>query len=186
MVVGSIATTGFVLDAGGQLQKVAMVANPVSAGMALTAEDVVYIAVPADPMFAGLLTQDEVLSRSRLVAGRSLVEGSLLISQDLVEPTTRDDSVITLSLAIGNPPWMRPGNPAQLWVAAPLSESAFSSPFILSSEVVIDRVSTDDGFAADSRVSLVDVRVPVRDVPGAIHALANNYLVYLTPVAPVP
>ena len=186
MVVGSIATTGFVLDAGGQLQKVAMVANPVSAGMALTAEDVVYIAVPADPMFAGLLTQDEVLSRSRLVAGRSLVEGSLLISQDLVEPTTRDDSVITLSLAIGDPPWLRPGNLAELWVAAPLSESAFSSPFVLSSEVVIDRVSTDDGFAADTRVSMVDVRVPARHVPGAIHALANSYFVYLTPIAPLP
>ena len=174
------------LDAGGQVQQVAMVINSVSAGMPVTAEDVAYTAVPSDPTFDGLLTEVEVLSRSRLVAGRSLVEGSLLISQDLVEPTTRDDSVITLSLAIGNPPWLRPGNLAELWVAAPLSESAFSSPFVLSSEVVIDRVSTDDGFAADTRVSMVDVRVPARHVPGAIHALANSYFVYITPIAPLP
>jgi hypothetical protein len=57
---------------------------------------------------------------------------------------------------------------------------------VLSPEVIIDRVAAEDGFAADNTVSLVDVRVPIRDLPGAIHAVANNYFVYLTPVSLYP
>ena len=66
-----------------------------------------------------------------------------------------------------------------------MSESAFSSPFVLSNEVVIDRVAFDDGFAADAQLSHVDIRIVNRDVPGAIHALANSYFLYLTPIGGV-
>lgn len=56
----------------------------------------------------------------------------------------RDDSMITLTLSVGSPPWLAPGQRAQLWVAPPLSENAFSSPFLLSPEVIIDRVVSEE------------------------------------------
>ena len=186
LVAGSIVAASLVLDARGATINVAVVSASVPPGAALTRDDVKFLPVPDESTFEGLLTDTEWKSLSGLITSRPLEEGTLLNSSDFIEPTSKDDSIITLALNVGKPPWLGPGTRAQLWVAAPFSENAYSSPFVLSPEVVIDRVAIDDGFAADVKSSLVDVRIPHRDVPGAIQALANNYFLYLTPIAPLP
>ena len=93
--------------------------------------------------------------------------------------------MLTVSQTVGQPQWLAPGQVVQIWVAPPVSENSFSAPFVLSPEAVIARVSQDEGFAANGRESLIDIRVPSRDVPAMIHALANEYFVHLAPVAPM-
>ena len=182
----SVAAMSWVVQSGSESRPVAVLGSPVAMGQKIGDSDLTWVEAPLSSAFDRFLSESEWRGSSDLVAVRLLEAGVFLTQDDLVEPTTRDDSIITLTLSVGSPPWLAPGQRAQLWVAPPLSENAFSSPFVLSPEVIIDRVAADDGFAADNTVSLVDVRVPIRDLPGVIHAVANNYFVYLTPVSLYP
>ena len=182
----SVAAMSWVLQSGSESRPVAVLGSSVAMGQKIGDSDLTWVEVPLSSAFDRFLSEPEWRGSSDLVAARLLEAGVFLTEDDVVEPTMRDDSMITLTLSVGSPPWLAPGQRAQLWVAPPLSENAFSSPFVLSPEVIIDRVAAEDGFAADNTVSLVDVRVPLRDLPGAIHAVANNYFVYLTPVSLYP
>lgn len=182
LVVSSIVATGLVIRGDQETELVAVAQAPIPAGMQISVEGVEYVKVPLAPPFAGFLSKEELASKLSLVTRNFVPAGAFLTDEALVEATSLDESIITLSLNLGSPSWLVSGARAQLWVAAPLSESSFSSPFVLSNEVVIDRVTFDDGFAADGQVSHVDIRIVNRDIPGAIYALANGYFLYLTPI----
>ena len=185
LVVCSTLATSWVIRGDQETELVAVAQVPIPAGMQVSAEGVEYVKVPLAPPFAGFLSEEELASKLSLVTRTAVPAGAFLTDEALVDATALDESIVTLSLNLGSPSWLVSGSKAQLWVAAPMSESAFSSPFVLSNEVVIDRVAFDDGFAADGQLSHVDIRIVNRDVPGAIHALANSYFLYLTPVGGV-
>ncbi len=116
-----------------------------------------------------------------LVASRSIATSELMRALDFQEPSTLDDTVITIKLSIGSASWLHRGAAVEIWVAPPASENSFSAPFILSPEAVIDAIAVDEGFAADGASSRVDLRSPLRHAPDAIDALANGYFLHLTP-----
>jgi len=185
LVAVSVLSAVVVLDTRGALRPVFFADQRILPGSEVGNSDVSIADLAEnaalDPYF-GLTNLESV---EGLVANREIRPGELLRREDFVEPTVREDSVLTVSQTVGQPRWLAPGQVVQIWVAPPVSENSFSAPFVLSPEAVIARVSQDEGFAANGQESLVDIRVPSRDVPAMIHALANQYFVHLAPVAPM-
>ncbi len=184
LIAGSIVASYLVLDARGETRSVMVATGEMPAGAPVSAEDTTALAMPISAALEGYLTDQDWVEVSEMILVRKIEAGELLARRDFIEPTLRDDSVIAVSLQIGEPEWLQVGTLVEVWVAPPASENSFSAPFILSPEAVIERVSQEEGFAADGAASMVDIRVPVRDVPGLIHALANRYFLHLTPKAP--
>jgi hypothetical protein len=159
---------------------IAITLEEVAAGQSIGPSGVQALTVPDDPVFntyAG--PPDFALSP---ITARSLGVGQLIPLGALGSEALSDDSVVTLELSIGEPEWLMAGALTELWVASPGAENSFLAPFVLSPEVRILRVSKDEGFAADTLTTRVDVLVPRRYLPGVIHALANRYFLHLSPV----
>ena len=185
LVVVSVLAAVVVLDSRAALRPVFFADQRILPGSEVGNSDVSIAEIAENSALGTYFGLGSIEAVEGLVANREIRPGELLRREDFVEPTVRQDSVLTVSQTVGRPQWLATGQVVQIWVAPPVSENSFSAPFILSPEAVIARVSQDEGFAANGRESLVDIRVPSRDVPAMIHALANQYFVHLAPVAPV-
>jgi len=184
LVVVSVLAAVVVLDSRAALRPVFFADQRILPGSEVGNSDVSIAEIAENSALGTYFGLESIEAVEGLVASREIRPGELLRREDFVEPTVRQDSVLTVSQTVGRPQWLATGQVVQIWVAPPVSENSFSAPFILSPEAVIARVSQDEGFAANGRESLVDIRVPSRDVPAMIHALANQYFVHLAPVAP--
>jgi len=181
LVVSSVAGAYVLLEGRSETQSVVIAEKDLMVGDTVSAEDISIAPVPRSEVLGVYLTHQEWGETEGLVLRRPISQGELFTRNDFREPTRSDDSIVTITLAIGTPAWLRTGSVVQLWVAPPASENSFSAPFILSPEVIIDQVALEEGFAADGASSRVDLRIPARDVPGVVHALANAYFLHLTP-----
>jgi hypothetical protein len=181
LIVSSVAGAYIVLEGRSEIQSVVIAEKDLMAGDTVSAEDISIAPVPLTEVLGIYLTDQEWDETVGLVLRRPISEGELFVRNDFGEPTRSDDSIVTITLAVGTPAWLRAGSIVQLWVAPPASENSFSAPFVLSPEVIIDQVALEEGFAADGASSRVDLRIPARDVPGVVHALANAYFLHLTP-----
>jgi len=184
VVASSVIAALVILDSRETTRSVVVFREDMMPGSTVLPDHIDVVQTVDDPVLGPCLSADGVSGLSGLVLRRTVTQGEMLQLGDFVEPTRRDDSVVALSLQIGQPDWLQPGGLVQLWVAPPAGENAFSGPFVLSPEGVIERVSQDEGFAADGSLSMVDIRLPTRDVPGVIHALANRYFLHLVPISP--
>jgi hypothetical protein len=137
--------------------------------------------VPDSPVFDSYLTPGDVTGS--LIVTQSLQAGELIPLDAVGMEPISDDSVITLELAIGQPEWLQAGAVAELWVAPPAAENSFLAPFVLAPAITILHVTKDEGFAADSVTTRVDILVSRRHMAGVIHALANRYFVHLSPAS---
>ena len=185
LVVVSVLSAVVVIDSRAALRPVFFADQRILPGSEVGNSDVSIAEIAENSALGTYFGLGSIEAVEGLVANREIRPGELLRREDFVEPTVRQDSVLTVSQTVGQPQWLTRGQVVQIWVAPPVSENSFSAPFILSPEAVIARVSQDEGFAANGRESLVDIRVPSRDVPAMIHALANQYFVHLAPVAPM-
>ena len=185
LVVVSVFSAVVVLDSRAALRPVFFADQRILPGSEVGNSDVSIAEIAENSALDTYFGLGSLEAVDGLVVSREIRPGELLRREDFVEPTVRQDSVLTVSQTVGRPQWLATGQVVQIWVAPPVSENSFSAPFILSPEAVIARVSQDEGFAANGRESLVDIRVPSRDVPAMIHALANQYFVHLAPVAPM-
>jgi hypothetical protein len=181
LVLFSVAGAYVVLEGRSETQNLVIADKDLMVGDTVSVEDISIAPVPLTEVLRVYLTDQEWAETEGLVLRRPISQGELLAWNDFGEPTRSDDSIATITLAIGTPTWLRAGNVVQLWVAPPASENSFSAPFVLSPEVIINHVAFEEGFAADGASSRVDLRIPARDVPGVVHALANAYFLYLTP-----
>jgi hypothetical protein len=171
---------GFVVNESQQTRVVAVTATEIIAGQRIAESDVVALVVPQGAVFDGYAHPTDFSDSP--VARQSLGSGQLVPKGILGFETLSDDSVITIELSIGSPDWLRAGAVTELWVAPPGAENTFLAPFVLAPEVSILKVSKDEGFAADTLRTRVEVLVPRRHLPGAIHALANRYFLHLSPI----
>ena len=182
LIAGSLLASFLVLESRGETRTVVIAASALVAGEPVTRADLSRVEVPQSTLWDDYLSEGDEQSVDGLVASRSIDPNELLRARDFQEPSTLDDTVITIPLSIGSPSWLHRGAAVEIWVATPASENSFSAPFILSPEAVIDAIAVDEGFAADGASSRVDLRIPLRDAPDAIHALANGYFLHLTPL----
>jgi hypothetical protein len=180
LVMVSLAGVWFVVSESTATRTVAVSDAELIAGQSVSSSDFRALQVPEDPLFDGYASLQDVSGGA--VLRRGVASGELVPLGVLSDATLIDDSVITVSLAIGQPDWLRAGAKVELWVAPTSAENSFLSPFVLSPEVTIVAVSSDEGFAADGVTTRVEILVPRRDLPGAIHAMANRYFIHLTPV----
>jgi hypothetical protein len=179
LVVLALSGVGLVVQESTQTRVIAVTLDTVVAGQRLSSADVQEVSVPDSAVFDSYATPDD-LSNSQ-VAIRSLPAGELIPLDAVgVEPMS-DDSVVTLELSIGQPEWLQAGAVAELWVAPPAAENSFLAPFVLAPSITILHVTKDEGFAADSVTTRVDILVSRRHMAGVIHALANRYFVHLSP-----
>lgn len=183
LVLVAVCATFVVVDSRGATRSVMIAEQELVPGSPVLNTDVTVVELAEDSTLNAYFSLQSLESVEGLVVNREIRAGELLRRDDFVEPSGRHDSVLTVSQSVGQPQWLARGQLVQVWVAPPVSENAFSAPFILSPEAVIARVSQDEGFAANGQESLVDLRVPTRDVPALIHALANRYFVHLAPLA---
>jgi hypothetical protein len=180
LIAVSVGGVGLVITSSQQTRVVAITAQEVIAGQQISPADVISVVVPDVSVFDTYASPADFAEAP--VVSRSLGFGHLVPLGLLGQESLSDDSIVTLELSIGSPDWLQAGALTELWVAPPGAENSFLAPFVLSPEVSILRVSRDEGFAADSLTSRVEVLVPRRHLPGAIHALANGYFVHLSPV----
>lgn len=180
LVVGSVVGVLQTLNAGATTMTVLVATAPLVPGTAVGEGQLSQVSVPVHAVFEGALSPTDaggsLFVTSPVAAGSVVPRGSVSAS-----PPT-DDSIVTLELTVGTPAWLRAGALAELWVASPEGANGFGAPFVVSPEVVVTAVFQDDGFAADSLSSRVDVLVPRRHLPSVIHALANGFFMSLTPV----
>jgi len=180
LIAVSVGGVGIIMNASQQTRVVAITVQEVIAGQQISPTDVMAIAVPESAVFDTYAIPEDFAQSP--VASRSLGLGHLVPLSVLGQESLSDDSIVTVELSIGAPEWLRAGALTELWVAPPGSENSFLAPFVLSPEVSVLSVTRDEGFAADSLTSRVEVLVPRRHLAGAIHALANGYFLHLSPV----
>jgi hypothetical protein len=180
LVVVSLAGVGFVVNESQQTRVIAVTATEIIAGQRIAESDVVALVVPQGDVFDAYAHPADFSDSP--VTSQSLGSGQLVPKAILGFETLSDDSVITIELSIGSPDWLRAGAVTELWVAPPGAENTFLAPFVLAPRVSILKVSRDEGFAADTLRTRVEVLVPRRHLPGAIHALANRYFLHLSPI----
>ena len=181
LMVGSIIGVATLLDQGTQTRSVAVSKADVPSETRADLLDVEFVEVPDSVPTLPSFARDDLDALADMVLTRPLRPGDLISSQDFSLPENVDLAGITLDLSIGQPEWLAAGQRVTLWVAPPASENSFSAPFVLSSNVLINSVNRDDGFASDGAIRQVDVLVLHQDVPGVVHALANKYFLYLVP-----
>jgi len=182
LVGASVFGVVVMLESGSTTSSFAVASREGGAGSALGVDGVAFVELGDSPALDQYLREGEWGSIEGLVLTHPVRPGELLARENFVEPSVRDDGVVTIELSVGAPGWLVPGNRAELWVGPPASENSFSAPFVLSPEVIIDSVTFDDGFASDAATSRVDLRLPRRDIPSVVHAIANRYFLHLTPV----
>ena len=182
LIAGSLLASFAVMESRGETQSVVIATGALVAGDTVSSGDFSRVELPTSPLWDGYLSESEGANLEGLVASKSIGPNELLVPGDFQEPSTLDDTVITVALSIGSPSWLQRGARVEIWVAPPASENSFSAPFILSPEAVVDSIAVDEGFAADGASSRVDLRIPLRDASDAIHALANGYFLHLTPL----
>jgi hypothetical protein len=182
VIVGiSIAGVALLLERSGVTRTVGVALDDASAGTRAGNLKVEFLEVPYDLVEIPSLTTQEWGSLSDMVVNRSLRAGDVLSVRDFSFVENRDLTAISLDLSMGEPFWLSAGQRVVLWVAPPVSENAYSAPFVLSGNAVIESVSRDEGFASDGVLRQVSILVSSRDVPGVINALANRYFLYLVP-----
>lgn len=180
-VVVSVAGVVFVLDSEGRTETIALASSDLVAGALVDDIDVQYREIPISAGLGPSLTPGEFKALSGTVTNRALREGDILQTRDFSLPQNSNHTALAIDLTIGQPSWLVAGQRVALWVAPPASENSFSAPFVLSGNVVIESVTSDEGFAADGSYRQVNIAVAPQDVPGVIHALANRYFLYLVP-----
>ena len=176
-LVGVVMLTG--QNSETRVVAIAQTSTSVGANAADIAID--FVEVSAHLTLIPAMSPEEWDSLSGMVSERSFREGDPVSLDDFSSPENSDLKAITLDLAIGRPPWLNPGQRVVLWVAPPISENSFSAPFVLSPNALIESVIQDEGFAADGTLRMVTMRVSGEDLPGVVHALANNYFLYPVP-----
>lgn len=181
LVAGSVIAVAALIDEGRETRTIAVSASDVAAGVDVNDIAIDFLDIPKSLVSLPSLTSAEIDNLSTMVSNRPLRAGDVLSARDFSLPVNRDGSGMTLDLSIGEPAWLAPGRRVVLWVAPPASENSFSAPFVLSGNVLLESVSKDEGFAADGAIRQVDIVVAHQDVPGVIHALANQYFLYLVP-----
>lgn len=182
VIVGiSIAGVALLLERSGVTRTGGVALDDASAGTRAGNLKVEFLEVPYDLVEIPSLTTQQWDSLSDTVVNRSLRAGDVLSVRDFSFVENSDLTAISLELSMGEPFWLSAGQRVVLWVAPPVSENAYSAPFVLSGNAVIESVSRDEGFASDGVLRQVSILVSSRDVPGVIHALANRYFLYLVP-----
>lgn len=177
----SILGVALLLDEGDRTRTVALVVTDTPEGTGARDIGIEWLEIPARFSAFSSLDYNEWESLSGTVSNRSLRSGDVLSSRDFSFPLNSDLAGITIELSIGQPIWLASGQRVTLWVAPPVSENSFSAPFILSSDVLIESISKEDGFAANGAFRQVHALVPTSDVPSVVHALSNSYFLYLVP-----
>lgn len=182
VIVGiSIAGVALLLERSGVTRTIGVALDDASSGTRAGNLKVEFLEVPYELVEIPSLTTQEWDSLSDTVVNRSLRAGDVLSVRDFSSVENRDLTAISLELSMGEPFWLSAGQRVVLWVAPPASEKAYSAPFVLSGNAVIESVSRDEGFASDGVLRQVNILVSSKDVPGVIHALANRYFLYLVP-----
>jgi hypothetical protein len=181
LVAGSVIAVAALIDESGDTHTIAVSGDDVAAGVSVNDIPMDFVEVPRSLVSLPSLTGGEMDDLATMVSNRPLRAGDVLSARDFSLPVNLDGSGMTIGFSIGEPAWLAPGQRVVLWVAPPSSENSFSAPFVLSGNVVIDSVSKDEGFAADGAFRQVNIVVAHQDVPGVIHALANQYFLYLVP-----
>lgn len=179
LVAGSVVGVMLSLAEGQATQPVLVALGPLSPGERITQANTAMVMVPQDLIFGGYLSDTD--RGGSLFLSAPVRDGELISRGATSAIALSESSIVSLALSIGNPDWLVAGAFAELWVQPPHAENSFSEPFILSPQVVVMAVSRDDGFAADSLSSQVDLLVARRDLPGVLHAIANGFHVSLTP-----
>ena len=181
LLVGSVSGVVLLLEGNTETHTLAVVVADTPVGTDASDIAVEFVQVPQNLAVLKPLSSAELSAFSDMVSNRALRSGDVLAAEDFSTSENLDVTGIALELTIGEPTWLTPGQRAVLWVAPQASENSFSAPFVLSGNVLIDAVSSDQGFAADGALRQVNLMVAHRDVPGVLHALANKYFLYLVP-----
>lgn len=183
LVVVSLVGVGLVIQESAQTRVIAVASGALVAGQVLSPSDVEPLTVPDSAVFDAYATMSDADSVSILT--RSVSPGEFIPREILGTDQLSDDSVVTIELSIGQPEWLVAGARAELWVSPAAAENSFLAPFVLAPEVTLVRVAKDEGFAADSVTTRVDLLVPRRHMPGVVHALANRYFIHLSPASDI-
>lgn len=180
LVLGSLAGVLGALNTRAETTTVLVAGETLVPGVQIVPENLSPVRVPLHAIFADYLTESD---RGAVLYVTGPIERGALIPRSSVSVNPpSDDTVVTLALSIGQPAWLSPGATAELWVSPVDTGNTHTEPFVLSPRVLIVAVSFEEGFAANSATSRVEVAVPRRDLPGVIHAIANGFYVTLTPV----
>lgn len=179
LVASAVAGVSVVLEGASSTTSVLQVVREIPAGHVIDEGELQIIEIPAGPHLDAYLTPADYVAGLR--AQSALSPGELIPRGALVREPVSDDSVVTIELAIGMPDWLVSGALVEVWVAPQAGENSYREPFVLAPRVRIVRVRQDEGFAADTVTSRVDVLVPRRHLPGIVHALANRHFLVLSP-----
>ena len=180
LVAGSAAGVAAIVSDASQTSEVLVASVSIAPGEEISRSNAEIQLVPVSPLWGDFASPHEL--DVGLIAREVIDEGSVIPVRSLDKNVVSDDSVVTLSLSVGKPQWLTIGAPVEVWVVPPGNENSFEVPFIVAPQAVIIDVRVEEGFAADSRASTVDVLVPRRSLPGIIHALANDFFLHLTPI----
>lgn len=185
LVASSIAGVWWVIHETNDLRPYLVTTEDIPAGTTVSdiAFDVSYLATPGERF--DYLTPDVVDHYGHYILDHPLPAHSLVNSATLTLPIPDNTTLFTTDLPVGGAPWLVPGAVVDVWVAAPLDNQGFSAPAVVAAGAVVAGVRADDGFAADSSVVAVDLRVLHRDIAKLIHASANNYSIQVSLATPV-
>lgn len=185
LIVGSVGGVVTALSMGSETQSVLVSTTSLAPGTELALAPLGTLQVPKDPVFDLYVGAGDIAGGWFLSS--AVPAGEMIPRSALTETSLGENSVVSISLALGSPAWLVPGASASVWVQPPSGENGFSEPFVLSPAVLVLAVTRDEGFAADASTSQIDLLVSRRSLPGVLHAIANNFHLSLTPTdAPVP
>ena len=123
LIAGSLLASFLALESRGETRTVVIAASALVAGGPVTRADLSRVEVPQSTLWDDYLSEGDEQSVDGLVASRSIDPNELLRARDFQEPSTLDDTVITIPLSIGSPSWLHRGATVEIWVAPPASEN---------------------------------------------------------------
>lgn len=179
LIAISATSVALIVSSSRQVSEVLVAARSIAPGEEVSRENTEILEVPLSPVWDTFASSQD--AHAGLSSTVLLNEGDVIPLSGLASETLSDDAVVSVLLSVGSPRWLAPGSAVDVWVAAPGGENSFLVPFIAADGAVIVDVRREEGFAADSQSSQVDVAIPRRSLPGMVHALANNYFIYVTP-----
>jgi len=117
-----------------------------------------------------------------LVAARVVGDGELVPRTALVDPSAVDVRPVAIPLDAAPSGDLAEGSTVDLWVTAEPEDGVPVEPEPLSAALVVAEVARPEGAFASSGATVVQVLVPVADLPGVLGALAGESAVHVVPV----
>lgn len=179
LVVVSVASVVFIVNASNRTVEAWAVSDDVVPGDVLQAEDVVLARVQLDRAHELYHLRDE--SPIGLVATRSMATGELVPRSAVTDAAVAARSRVVVQVDGPLSDGVARGETVDVWASVPLERSEMSTPEVIVDDAIVAAVHADEGLMVSSRGLQVELLVPAENTAEILHAVASSHALHIVP-----